>query len=34
MFAVVDNFTRECVAIEADRSLPGLRVKAQRGEPR
>jgi putative transposase len=23
---VVDDFTRECVAIEADRSLPGLRV--------
>jgi putative transposase len=22
----VDNFTRECVAIEVDRSLPGLRV--------
>jgi hypothetical protein len=23
---VVDDFTRECVAIEVDRSLPGLRV--------
>jgi len=23
---IVDDFTRECVAIEVDRSLPGLRV--------
>jgi putative transposase len=23
---IVDDFTRECVAIEMDRSLPGLRV--------
>ena len=25
---IVDDFTRECVAIEVDRSLPGLRVKS------
>jgi putative transposase len=23
---IVDNFTRECVAIEVDTSLPGMRV--------
>ena len=23
---IVDDFTRECVAIEVDRSLPGVRV--------
>ena len=23
---IVDDFTRECLAIEVDRSLPGLRV--------
>jgi putative transposase len=23
---IVDDFTRECIAIKADRSLPGLRV--------
>jgi len=25
---IVDDFTRECLAIEMDRSLPGLRVDA------
>jgi putative transposase len=36
IFAVVDDFTRECLALVADASLPGLRVVhelAVRGRP-
>ena len=30
---IVDDFTRECLAIEVDRSLPGLRVDARARSP-
>jgi putative transposase len=40
ILAIVDDFTRECLALDADTSLPGLRVGreldaiiAERGKP-